>query len=188
MPKPIEYTTVSKTGDERGNHDGIYDTEPPQGCIDIDGKVLTVRIPDRSSAGIPDGTCGRSVRIFGLGGSMRYHEGPDMYTEDEMSARVRRLRLKLRADALKSHITGKKPGPDTADIFLTHAPCRGFGDMDDTAHRGFGCFNDLLSEFRPAVHCHGHIHREYGRIRSELPHPSGTRLINCTDMQIIEIP
>ena len=32
MPKPIEYTTVSKTGDERGNHDGIV----------IDDKFLAV--------------------------------------------------------------------------------------------------------------------------------------------------
>ena len=30
------------------------------------------------------------------------------------------------------------------DILLTHAPCRGYGDMEDLPHRGFECFNDLL--------------------------------------------
>ena len=38
-----------------GNHDDLFDTEPPEGCICIDGKVY-----------VQDG-----VRILGLGGSYR---------------------------------------------------------------------------------------------------------------------
>lgn len=90
----------------RGNHDGYYDTAPPGGCIDIDGKVCELRVPlgsDQASncgdaAGLPGAADAgyRTIRIAGLGGSMRYHEGPDMYTEREMRKRIRALRRSMR--------------------------------------------------------------------------------------------
>lgn len=193
----------------RGNHDSFYDEHPPLGCINIDEKVYT--------------TAG-GLRIAGLGGSVRYRDGKDMYTEKEMRGKIKRLRKFMRRDRrrrslkeLLGGLVGKTDGAGMSeatsnsatgnpaisnsaagdpaksgetrriDILVTHAPCRGHGDMSDLAHRGFECFNDLLDEFRPAVHCYGHVHKEYGKFERELIHSSGTRLINGCGMYIFEI-
>lgn len=47
-----------------GNHDARYEEKPPQGCICADDKIIEVN----------------GIRILGLGGSMRYKDGPYMYT------------------------------------------------------------------------------------------------------------
>lgn len=185
----------------RGNHDSWYDTMPPQGCLDIDGQICEVELED--------GEGKRILRIAGLGGSMRYREGSDMYTEKEMTARMRRLKRAARRGYSQDIDTGRKvsairkllrriagDGEEAAaavaqesrvDIFLTHAPCRGYGDMEDLPHNGFACFNDFLEEFRPAYHCYGHVHMEYGNFSREIQHPSGTKLINVSGMYILEI-
>ena len=54
-----------------GNHDGRYDQTPPEGCDCIEDKLVTIG----------------GLRILGLGGSVRYREGPNMYTEMEMKVR-----------------------------------------------------------------------------------------------------
>ena len=46
-----------------GNHDGKYETTPPEGCICIEDQIY-----------VHEG-----VRILGLGGSMRYKPGPHQY-------------------------------------------------------------------------------------------------------------
>ena len=103
----------------RGNHDSCYDDDPPEGCIDIDDRIL--EIEEAPSGGaivrrpglmglwddimhkldphvrIEDKNFGllkrpRRIRIAGLGGSMRYGNGSDMYTEAEMKSRVRKLK------------------------------------------------------------------------------------------------
>ena len=145
----------------RGNHDSDYDRKPPEGCIDADGRIV--------EAG--------GVRILGLGGSMRYKDNAsDMYTEEEMRRRIAGLRRTVLRDVLAGRLSGRRD----IDILLTHAPCRGYGDMDDRAHTGFECFNELLERHRPAIHCYGHVHKEYGNFRREIMHPSGTRLINAS--------
>ena len=172
----------------RGNHDGMYDKRPPEGCENADGKLLEV-------------DCGRGdsmqkVRILGFGGSMRYkYDASDMYTEREMEQRVRKAErsiiLQKVADAVKE-LMSPDAGESSAekrppfDILLTHAPCRGYGDMEDLPHNGFECFNDLLNKYSPQLHCYGHVHREYGRIDRQLKHPSGTLLINCSGYHIID--
>ena len=62
-----------------GNHDTAYQQNPPEGCECLDDTLVNIN----------------GVRILGLGGSMRYNPGPYQYTEEEMSARIRRLRFKL---------------------------------------------------------------------------------------------
>lgn len=147
----------------RGNHDGIYDERPPEGCIDADGRIVEV--------------CG--LRILGLGGSMRYKDGAsDMYTEDEMRAVIR--------SAFRRDIRGMLKGSRGFDILLTHAPCRGYGDMEDLPHRGFECFNGLLDRYRPGLHCFGHVHREYGQFERMTEHPSGTTLVNACGYHIFD--
>ena len=148
----------------RGNHDGCYDEKPPEGCISADGRII-------EAAGL---------RIMGLGGSMRYRPGdPDMYTEAEMRRRTRPLQLRMAADSLA--------GRGGIDILLTHAPCRGYGDMEDIPHRGIKCFNYLLKTYRPKFHCFGHVHREYGHFKRTTDHPSGTVLVNACGYYIYEI-
>jgi len=63
-----------------GNHDEIYLKRPPEGCEDIDGRVVDFK----------------GLRFLGLGGSMRYSEGKFQYTEKEMEWRIRRLYFQIR--------------------------------------------------------------------------------------------
>ena len=135
----------------RGNHDGMYDENPPEGCEDADGRLVEVECGW--------GSFRQKVRILGLGGSMRYKdEAPDMYTEHEMEARIKRAERDIRkhrlTDSLLSIIRqDSKDGVEKEqfgfDILLTHAPCRGYGDMEDLPHMGFECFNDLLNKYSP---------------------------------------
>ncbi len=116
----------------RGNHDDAYAKHAPGGCICVEDSVYVWQ----------------GVRIAGLGGSINYRHGANMYSEQEMERRARRLNLKIRA------VGG-------VDILLTHAPAYGVGDLDDLPHRGFECFNSLLSRWRPDFMVHGHVHKNY---------------------------
>lgn len=144
----------------RGNHDTGYAMNPPDGCVCIEDKIFNYK----------------GMRIAGLGGSMKYKYSPDMYTEKEMRARYRRLRRKIR-------FTGG------IDILVTHAPAKGYGDMEDLPHRGFECFNDLLMKYKPLYMLHGHVHKTYGAgfIR-ERSHPSGTLIVNAYESCVLDIP
>lgn len=156
----------------RGNHDEMYEENPPEGCICADGEIVEVECykdPLR-----------RKVRILGLGGSMKYRDdSEDMYTEKEMSWRITRL--------WKQFLRGRLRGKTGFDILLTHAPCKGHGDMDDLPHNGFECFNRLLEKYHPKLHVYGHIHREYGGFSRTITHPSGTLLVNANGYCIVEI-
>ena len=118
----------------RGNHDDRYARHAPGGCICVEDSVYTYR----------------GIRIAGLGGSMRYRDGANMYTEREMSKRMRKLSRKVRM------VGG-------CDILLTHAPAAGMGDLDDLPHRGFECFNTALESWGADYMVHGHVHQCYGR-------------------------
>lgn len=142
-----------------GNHDSKFVEDPPGGCVCIDDKVVEYK----------------GIRMAGLGGSMRYKPGPYMYDEKEMRARIRRL---------KSSVI-KKGG---IDILVTHTAPKGYGDMEDLAHRGFECFNDFLDRCKPLYMLHGHVHATYkgGNFKRELTHRSGTSVINCYEKYILE--
>ena len=113
--KPLVYV--------RGNHDDRYARHAPGGCICVEDSVYVYR----------------GIRIAGLGGSMRYRDGANMYTEREMAKRMRKLSRKI---ALV----------DGCDILLTHAPVAGMGDLDDLPHRGFECFNTALESWGGRLH------------------------------------
>lgn len=172
----------------RGNHDGLYVEEPPEGCDDADGHIVEVLAGSGGSE--------RKLRILGLGGSMRYNDDAgQMYTEDEMRVRVRKaeraINMRMAADMLfrpQKGAGGSGGGRRPAfDILLTHAPCRGYGDMEDLPHRGFECFNQLLDKYSPKLHCYGHIHQQYGGLKRQIRHPSGSLLVNGSGYQIIDI-
>ncbi len=143
-----------------GNHDD-YHLRAPEGCICIEDKIYNYH----------------GLRILGLGGCVRYKSGQNdnMYTEPEMRRRCHRASL----------LATMKNG---FDILLTHAPVRGYGDMDDLPHRGFDCFNDLLERWKPPYMLHGHVHKAYGHFQQERIHASGTRLINACGSYILDIP
>lgn len=164
----------------RGNHDGYYDEKPPEGCIDADGCIIEVESFKRRKADAAGSAGKEKLRILGLGGSMRYKNySKDMYTEREMKSRITGLWKAFLKDRLK--------GKEGFDILLTHAPCKGYGDMEDLPHRGFECFNDLLQKYHPKLHVYGHVHEEYGEFHRIIQHPSGTQLINASGHYIIEI-
>jgi len=154
-----------------GNHDCGYINNPPKKCINTDVTITELSITREGEK--------NNVRIFGIGGSMRYKNGPYQYSEEEQSYRVQKIMRAAKERRLANN--------GSIDILLTHAPCKGYGDMQDIPHRGFECFNDFLYEFKPKLHFYGHIHEEYNSISSTsdgkgyqrlLRHPSGTTLIN----------
>ncbi len=115
-----------------GNHDDIYETKPPGGCTCIDDDLVVYQ----------------GIRILGLGGSFRYSEAKNQYTELQMERRIKKLRKKIR-----------KAGG--VDIVVTHAPIKGYGDLPDYAHQGFECFRKLLDDLKPRFWFYGHVHMNY---------------------------
>ena len=112
---------------------------------------------------------------MGLGGSIRYNPEVHGFTEAEMGRRAARM-------ALLASATGG------VDLLVTHAPARGYGDLDDLPHRGFEACGTLLERTRPRYLLHGHVHMEYGRIERVREHPCGTTLVNCCGSYVLDIP
>ena len=141
----------------RGNHDDSFETDPPEGCVCIEDSVY--RVGD--------------IRIMGLGGSHKYREGKNMYTEKQMRKRVRKMRWKI----------SKNGG---IDIFVTHAPARYINDFDSLSHRGFECFTYVLRKYRPKYFVHGHIHKNYGRSIPQRSEFEGIEVINAYDYCVFD--
>ena len=140
-----------------GNHDSACRDHAPEGCMSLEGRM-------REVAGL---------RVMGLGGSLRYNSSVFGFSEREMYWRM-----------LKLALTAKARGG--IDLLITHAPARGYGDLDDLPHQGFEAFNTALEILRPRYLLHGHVHPEYARIHRLIEHPSGTQIINCCGYQILE--
>lgn len=141
-----------------GNHDDNYEKNPPGGCICIDGELYEYQ----------------GVRILGLGGSYRYKEGRNQYTDRQMRKRVRKLRFPLfRSKGF--------------DILLTHAPASGLNDGEDLCHMGFPTFNRLIDKYQPKYFVHGHVHMNYGRNIPREDQIAGTKVINAYEKYILEI-
>ena len=141
-----------------GNHDGIYDRKPPEGCESIEDRLVVVN----------------GLRILGLGGTRKYNYGPHQYTERQMERRIRRLRWKLhRAKGV--------------DIVVTHSPPAGVGDADDIAHRGFEAFLPLMEKYKPAFLVHAHVHKNYttGFVRER--QYASTTVINTSGYHIFDV-
>ena len=141
----------------RGNHDDALMEEPPEGCICVEDTIVALR----------------GVRILGLGGSYRYRDGENMYTEWQMRRRIRKVQLQL----------WKYGG---FDILLTHAPARHINDIDSLSHRGFECFVKLLDKYRPQYFVHGHVHRNYGVKIPRRTVRGETTIINAYDHYTFE--
>ncbi len=150
LPVPVLYV--------HGNHDDKYDRNPPEGCICIEDRVFEYK----------------GVRFLGLGGSNRYKQGVNQYTEKQMAKRIKKLRWKLfRSKGF--------------DVLVTHSPAKGFHDDVDECHKGFDAFYGLIDKYKPKYFVHGHVHLNYGRqfVREDMI--GETKVINAFEKYIIEI-
>ena len=151
IPAPLLYV--------HGNHDTRYDNKPPEGCINIDGKVYIHK---------------NGVRIAGLGGSMRYRpDAPYQYTEKEMKRRASKIKRTIK----------KAKG---IDIFVSHSPALGIGDGEDIAHTGFEIFITMMDEYNPKYMLHGHQHSCYNRRISRKQAYKATQIINVGPYYMFE--
>jgi len=92
----------------RGNHDIRYDSKPPDGCIDLNARLIRFQ----------------GVNLLGFEGSRWYSGGPHQYTENEMRKIIRGLRPKI----------WWRKG---IDIIITHAPPRYIHDAEDRGFKSF---------------------------------------------------
>jgi uncharacterized protein len=98
---------------------------------------------------------GKAVRVgglivAGLGGSMKYNNGQNQFSELGMFLFSLRLIPKL---VFHRVIHGRY-----LDVLLTHAAPRGIHDLPDLPHRGFRVFLWFMRTFKPKYLIHGHIH------------------------------
>lgn len=124
----------------RGNHDHAleYRKNGPQsgpfGAIDLHKRVITQN----------------GIIFLGLEGSLRYREGPFMYTQAEMWRNVFSVIPKLLANKIKY---GRY-----LDVVITHSPPWDIHDQNTHIHRGFKALRWLIRVFKPSYLFHGHIH------------------------------
>ena len=142
----------------RGNHDDCYEIDPPDGCICIEDSIYNFN----------------GLRIMGLGGSIKYNNGKNQYTQNQMKRRVKRMWFKL----MRNH---------GFDILLTHAPAAGFHEGDDRAHKGFDIFSELIDRYHPKFFIHGHVHKDYSRNFVRQDQIGDTTVINGYERFTLEI-
>ena len=142
----------------RGNHDDCYEINPPDGCICIEDSIYNFN----------------GLRIMGLGGSIKYNNGKNQYTQNQMKKRVKRMWFKL----MRNH---------GFDILLTHAPAAGFHEGDDRAHKGFDIFSELIDKYHPKFFIHGHVHKDYSRNFVRQDQIGDTIVINGYERFTLEI-
>ena len=142
----------------RGNHDDCYEINPPDGCICIEDSIYNFN----------------GLRIMGLGGSIKYNNGKNQYTQNQMKKRVKRMWFEL----MRNH---------GFDSLLTHAPAAGFHEGDDRAHKGFDIFSELIDRYHPKFFIHGHVHKDYSRNFVRQDQIGDTTVINGYERFTLEI-
>jgi Icc-related predicted phosphoesterase len=88
--------------------------------------------------------------LAGLGGSMRYNNGSNQFTDFQMFLEIIKIFPKL--------LWNKVFHGRFLDILLTHAPPKGIHDKNDKCHLGFKSFIWFMRVFKPKYLVHGHIH------------------------------
>ncbi|WP_103336636.1 metallophosphoesterase family protein [Amycolatopsis sp. CA-126428] len=106
----------------------------PAGGINADGRLVDVA----------------GLRFAGLGGSIRYNDGPNQWTQRQQARRARGL-------VRRARLRRWRDGRDV-DVLLTHSPPLDLGDRPDPPHRGFKCLHPTIAALRPKWLLHGHIH------------------------------
>lgn len=117
------------------------------------------------------------LRIAGLGGSIRYNDGENQFTQAEMRGRVRRLTRKTRIRRWRDQ--------RSVDIVIAHSPPLDCGDEADGPHRGFSSFHKLIERLEPRFMLHGHIH-PHGRPKPDRT-IGNTRIVNVIPYRLLEV-
>lgn len=141
-----------------GNHDIRYDSKPPQGCMDLNARIVRFK----------------GLNFLGLAGSRWYNGGPYQFTEKQMRKVVRRLRPEI----------WWKRG---IDIVITHAPPRHIHDAEDPCHKGFKSFRWLIDRYAPRYFIHGHIHMNFNSLSERMTIVNQTNVVNTYGYYFFEI-
>ena len=144
----------------RGNHDKMYDDEPPGG-IDLHRQVVHY--------------CG--LTLAGLEGSIRYNGKGVQYTQSQMHRMVAQLGPRIAWHRLRG---------GGIDLFVTHSPARDIHDGRDYAHQGFGSFLNFMKWYRPRYMLHGHVHT-WDRRRTVRTRYGATCVININPFTVLEL-
>ena len=115
----------------------------PAGAVNVDGRVADVG----------------GLRLAGLGGSVRYREGANQYTQRQQRRRAARL-----VAAARWHRWRDGRG---VDIVLAHAPPRHPDERTDPAHAGFDALATVVGRLQPRLLLHGHVHPYGGTDRDQ---------------------
>ena len=142
----------------RGNHDIRYDAKPPQGCIDLNARLIRFQ----------------QMTLLGLEGSRWYNGGPIQYTEQQMRRRIRRL-------------TPRFWFSGGIDLVIAHAPPRHIHDAEDRCHRGFKSFRWLIDRYSPRYFIHGHIHANFEKPSRRVTMVGRTQVINTYGYHVLQI-
>lgn len=116
--------------------------------------------------------------IAGFSGSLRYNYGSHQYSQQEMWGKVLGLVPRLYSNKLKY---GRY-----LDVLITHSSPWQINDGKDPPHQGFKAFRWLLSNFRPLLHLHGHVHL-YRQDASFVTQFMDTSVMNAYGYREIEI-
>ncbi|MCP4693734.1 MAG: metallophosphoesterase [Desulfobacterales bacterium] len=160
-PEYLTFLTVSLEAPlyyVRGNHDIRYASSPPDGCMNLHGRLVQFQ----------------SIRILGLEGSRWYNGGPCQHHEHEMKRMIKRLRFRL----------WRSKG---VDIVITHAPPRRVHDAEDPCHKGFKSFNRFIDKYAPMYFIHGHIHKLFNDPSRRITIVNETSVINSYGFFLLEI-
>ncbi len=142
-------------------HSGLLVDPPrPHGAVNVDLRVIDVA----------------GLRIAGLGGCVRYRDGPHQYTQREYHRRAAKLVRRARRLA--------RNAPGQVDLLLTHAPPRGVGDEEDRPHLGIEALHTVVAKLQPTLHLHGHIH-PHGRTMADRTLGS-TTIRNVVPFKVID--
>jgi Icc-related predicted phosphoesterase len=132
-----------------GNHDESFVKKPPPGWISLDGKLINHK----------------GISIMGLGGSRRYKNGAQQYTESEMIWRYLKMKPKIWWNKGK------------IDIMVAHAPAYRLNDLNDSPHQGFKILRTIIEKHQPKYFLHGHVHLSYSQNPRQMTHGK-TTIIN----------
>jgi len=141
----------------RGNHDGIFDLKPPQGCVDLHGRIIVYK----------------GVRIMGLEGSHWYNGGQHQYTEKQMARMILKTKFKIWWHK-------------GIDIVVSHAPPRHVHDGKDICHKGFKCFRGLIKRYSPHYFLHGHMHSSFKNQKERETKVNKTDVINTFGYHVFD--
>jgi Icc-related predicted phosphoesterase len=141
----------------RGNHDAVYDIKPPQGCVDLHGKLIVYK----------------GIRILGLEGCHWYNGGALQYTEKQMARTVLKTKLKIWWHK-------------GVDMVISHAPLKDVHDGQDICHRGFKCFRGLIDRYSPTYFLHGHIHTCFKNKKERETVINKTSVINTSGYHVFD--